>query len=171
MTFEDNSMRALNEKYLKKFIRKFWLQPIPETCDERFSTAATTDDLLAEDCPQRPSMFAGASSTGAECNPAMMQYSSSEDDLDDDNKYNSVEDGLNQMSSSSSTNLAGKSCSAANLAPKSNSPSKRGQSMSSSSTASSSNTSNSNNSRPHYKSHRRQPSYSNVDLIFLQVRK
>ena len=121
---EENSMRALNQKYLKKFIRKFWLQPIPETCEKG--------------SPQSPgNMF--AENTGNMFGSSTSSTTTLYDTSDDDDKYNSVEDGLDQMSSSTSV---------------STSPSK-----------------NKSSSRPYYKSHRRQPSYSNVDLIFLEVRK
>ncbi len=35
MGSEDNQLKILNEKYLKKFIKQFWLQSIPEICDEK----------------------------------------------------------------------------------------------------------------------------------------
>jgi len=128
MTVEENSMRVLNEKYLKKFIRKFWLQPIPETCEKPSSGSPGFIDTTVD--PQNAgNMF------GSECNAAL--YNSE----DDDDKYNSVEDGLHQLSSSSS------------ITSSTSSPNKK------------------QSSKPYYKSHRRQPSYSNVDLIFLEVRK
>ena len=122
MTFEDSSMRALNEKYLKKFIRKFWLQPIPETCEKVPHEVMFADNMSA----------ASASS----------MYNSEEDEED---KYNSVEDGLNHVTPNNSNN----------------SPNKLNNNKSNCSS----------NHRPSYKGHRRQPSYSNVDLIFLDVRK
>jgi hypothetical protein len=124
---EENSMRALNQKYLNKFIRKFWLQPIPETC-EKGSPQSSPGSMFAENAGN---MFGSSTSS------TTTLYDTS----DDDDKYNSVEDGLDQMSTSTSV---------------STSPSKNKSSST---------------SRPYYKSHRRQPSYSNVDLIFLEVRK
>jgi len=125
-------MRVLNEKYLKKFIRKFWLQSIPETCEKPSPGSPGFIDTNA-----------GSQNAGNMFGVDAALYNSE----DDDDKYNSVEDGLHQMSSSSSIPPSMTSTTL------STSPSKK------------------QSSRPYYKSHRRQPSYSNVDLIFLEVRK
>lgn len=47
-TSESERLRLLNEKYLKLFIRKFWLQPIPEVGDEKDNSFTELDRPFAD---------------------------------------------------------------------------------------------------------------------------
>jgi len=127
-THEDKNLRLLNEKYLKKFIRKFWLQPIPEQGDEK-------------DTPIEEEVASGVQ-------PDLISNSGVQPDLISS---------TNQNFESNSYSSRQKSSSLADSNPRNNC-----QLMSSSSPTTPP------TSRPFHRSHRRLPSYGNVDIIFLE---
>ena len=61
----EDQLKILNEKYLKKFIRQFWLQPIPEVCDEKKASLieSAAENLEEESITRRDQMSSSDNTT------------------------------------------------------------------------------------------------------------
>ena len=125
---EENRLKALNEKYLKKFIRKFWLQPIAEQSDEKDISL----DFEAENCEKNSDENQNFKSDSYGQTIEEIKRSSSESDM----LFSHSElSGPDREKSSSNCEMS---------------------------------SSDKTTSRGFQKTHRRQKSYGNVDLIFLE---
>lgn len=156
INMEDHNIKMLNEKYLKKFIKKFWLQPIPEALAE---LPSDDDDDGAVSQPENCALAARKDPTntthGLHCHSVAAA---------DFNQNFAAAATTTSLPSSVANGVYNKS--PVNSAVQ-NSPFKMSSSALSAPAALAAPARTSSFQR----SHRRLPSYANVDIIFLESRK